>query len=63
MKETVLTEVWAGLRKQTRDGEELRDRQEKGAPSILWACLFLEVSQGNMIQVSKFNEQKKFCLS
>lgn len=63
MKESVLTEVWARLRKQVRDGEAIRDHQERGEPSILQTCLFLEVSQGNMIQVSKFTEQKKFCLS
>lgn len=51
----VFSEVWAEVRKQTRDGEAAREPQ-KGATSSL---SLPRKSQGNMLEVSVLSEQKK----
>lgn len=51
----VFSQVWAELRKQTRDGEAAREPQ-KGATSRL---SLPRKSQGNMLEVSLLSEQKK----
>lgn len=51
----VFSEVWAEVRKQTRDGEAAREPQ-KGATSSL---SLPRKSQGNMLEVSVLSRQKK----
>lgn len=51
----VFSEVWAEVRKQTRDGEAAREPQ-KGATSSL---SLPRKSQGNMLEVSVLSGQKK----
>ena len=51
----VFSEVWAEVRKQTRDGEAAREPQ-KGATS---SPSLPRKSQGNMLEVSVLSEQKK----
>lgn len=51
----VFSEVWAEVRKQTRDGEAAREPQ-KGATSSL---SLPRKSQGNILEVSVLSEQEK----
>lgn len=55
VKKMVFSEVWAEVRKQTRDGEAAREPQ-KGATSSL---SLPRKSQGNILEVSVLSEQEK----